>query len=220
MKWSVLSVATLLALSTTVFGATLSLQNGGSSTLDLQVGSLPTSIDLDVVMDTGSGLGGWDASLTTDAPGLSITAETLGAPFAASDWTVAGLFGVSPVSALRTDADIAADFNSTMPVDGVSLGYTSNSLGRLKPSAPDYPAATYTITTLTIGGIDNLAEGIYMFDLVGGLQSVGERYYSNASDAAGNPDFDAVNSFRLNIVPEPASLMLLAVGALFLRRRR
>ncbi len=161
------------------------------------------SYQLDLRMNSTSPLGAWDGGLQASTPGaIALTQVTPVAPWTSSDWDWATLYGVP----------------QTGPLDPVS-----NSLGRMKPDLPDYPAGNYTVLTVTLD-LSTTPNGVYTLTLAPttnhGVTSA-YRYWSNSSMS--NPpsrDFDSIAPFTLTIVPEPATILLLAGGLALLRRRK
>lgn len=158
------------------------------------------ALQLDVCMTSTETLAAWDASLLTDAPGLSLSHISLGGPWGVDDWSISALYGQEPLGALDPQSD---------------------SLGRMKTRLPDYPAGGYVLETLTITGLADLEEGEYHFSLIGGPQSEGTRFWANETHTIEFPDFDTVGGFTLVVaVPEPGSLVGLALAGLGLAMAR
>lgn len=190
MKWNLMLVVALFAVP--AFGASITLQApGGGSSIMILPGQ---SAQIQVKVDTGgSATAGFDAQIKNVKGDtfVSITGRT---------W--AAFLGPA-----MGDFPLATNVNHVPPGLG-QVASPARNLGLLIQQDVNIPAFNDVVETLTI----KVAANAIGYPLQLTLQNL------KLSDGDSNP-ITGVTTNVLTITPEPASLLLLGLGGLFLRRR-
>jgi len=218
MKWNLIALVALLAAPALSLGASISLYAGGTTDTTIEV--LPGgSFTVDVVIDMGSkgtaGLDGFDGQLRSSAQDGALTWDPDSTAWNGVGTTAATRRGPKNDTSkflLTTGASPV-----TIPVAGtptVGSAGTDAAIGVLAGSKAPYKAADLPggwIEQITINVDPAAANYPYTLSLEGA-------YIQWAAAAGGNAE-DITPLTKITIPPEPASLILLALGGLFLRRR-
>jgi hypothetical protein len=196
-----ISLVLILAMPAMAFGATgYAVQVGGAASAEYEVGSVPNSLDMDIILSldaTGDGTFGFFGALA--GPANATVSRTFNAPVSSWGFIIneAPAYNGKPLSELW-------DFGAIEIAGTVSL--------LLNAGAND-------LMTLTVSGLSGLGEGTYNFTVVSSADQQAGAAWSNT----GEPILvDAVVPFVLKVVqpiPEPATMLLLAGALPFLRRR-
>ncbi|MCD4831159.1 MAG: PEP-CTERM sorting domain-containing protein [Anaerohalosphaeraceae bacterium] len=101
------------------------------------------------------------------------------------------------------DASAIAEITSITKLPAASDGYATEETA--------YPG-WWTVSAFTDGGV-NLVEAGAQFDVL--ITGLAEGTYVIGSDAYGDDD-----SLTINVIPEPATMVLLGLGGLLLRRKK
>lgn len=219
MKWNLIALVALLAAPALSMGASIALQVGGTADTTIEVlpgGSFTVDIVIDMGANGAAGLDGFDGQLRSSAQdgaltwdpdstvwnGVGTTSATRRGPkndtskFLMSTATVSPVLipvaGTSTVGAAGTDVAVGVLAGAKAPYKAADLpgGWIEQITILVDPAAANYP---YTLSL----------EGAYI---------------QWAAGAGGNAE-DITPLTKITITPEPASLVLLALGGLFLRRR-
>ena len=205
-----IALVLILALPTMAFGAAgySVIQNGGGAALAILQGSQDTVV-LDVIL-TQNQEAGWGFGGALVGPGaLTITSRAYGAPTNALNW-------------LPNNPD-ATILGSTL-ASLVDFGSVQTAAGN------DLLVGATTVVTLTLSGTASLAAGVYpivvgdSLDLPpsgGGGVDNNRGWWAPASLGGMAQSTDATTAFTLTVlpIPEPATMLLLALALPFLRRR-
>lgn len=208
MKSKMFAIVALLVVPAMAMAATtghISLTSSGAASVLVDPNtpiSLPVAVNLDIDMSgDATSFYFWDASAVADKTGYTLGSRTGNNSF----WLLNGFSRLDSSS------------------NTISLDALSKSIGYIKfdPSdpGPDPVAFSGVATNYTLSG-PGLAPGdsvvISLGDPVGSLIM----YRSGDPGQTGVRLFDSVGSLTVTATPEPASLLLLGLGGLFLRRRR
>ena len=219
MKWNLIALVALLAAPALSLGGSIGLYVSGTTETQIEV--LPGgSFTVDVVIGMGdkgtAGLDGFDGQLRSSAQDGALTWS--------SDDTVWNGVGTTSATKRGPKNDASKFLMSTataspvtIPVAGTSTVGTAGTdvaIGVLAGSKAPYKAAELPggwIEQITIFVDPTAAKYPYTLSLEGA-------YIQWAAAAGGNAE-DITPLTKITITPEPASLVLLALGGLFLRRR-
>ena len=152
-----------------------------------------------------------------DGGGLLIMSDVRAAPYA-NIQPVASEFGITLSISDLTPPEIYTTEHTAHPIfDGVDEIFMY-AAAELSTSTPAFPVAWKEETTVTIAAVAQYGQGrvVALGDcsLWSWVDIYEERFYT-----ADNPQF-AVSTFNYLAVPEPATLLILGLGAAFLIRKR
>lgn len=222
MKWT-FAILALLIIPASAFGANawMWLQPGGSAPLDgppvaptpIVITPTTTTVAVDFYLKTDDKWSGFGMGLTADK-------FTTGSPY------------MSRISAV-TRMPIVGTWNTTgIGADGL-LKPTSKNLGIMgdpilvedpetfeTTMTDQFAAGTYKVLSMTLtlsepAAFNNIPIAISIGNPGGGINVAayeGANYYNNGN-------LPGTNLQGVVLIPEPASMLLLALGGLFLRRR-
>jgi len=156
-------------------------------------------------------------NFVNDGGGLLIMSDVQAAPYA-NIQSVASEFGITLSISDLTPSEIYTTEHTAHPIfDGVNEIFMF-AAAELFTSTPAFPVAWQEGTTKTIAAVAQYGQGrvVALGDcsLWSWVNFYEERFYT--SD---NPQF-AVSTFNYLAVPEPATLLILGLGAAFLLRKR
>lgn len=212
MKWMLATILSVVMVAPAFASVDFTLTaEDGSTLITLPAGTTTANIVLNLGLtkpNPAVGLTAYNAALqlaTVQGAGqFKITGRTVGA--AMND---------AKLVSVASDPDTGDDIDLAV---GSVLGPKSVDVGIYKASgfwgATKFPAVTNTFAIELTG----LADGD-TYDVTIGDPGAGIVVADNASPKPNKVEIGALGTVRVVVTPEPASLLLLAVGGLFLRRR-
>jgi len=206
----VVSLASSYAFAGTVdFGPKQSVELGAADmTATFPVSIIPSDLDTMVSLRT---IFASDDLFIQPPDGSTIAVNSLD-PTAGSGFQADGMIGlpgiITPVGFLGRFTNAFIDLNNT--TSGSGINFEAVNLLTDRPASPITPGTPIFIGNITVDAA-GLGLGTYSVEVRGGD--------SVLTDTAATAD-SLVGSGLLNVVPEPATLMLLGIGGLAALRRR